>query len=90
MPLLERFSLEKKFRSRSGTLEVLKGVTLTLDQPGIYGVIGLNGAGKTTLFRCLVGLLEPDNGTIYINKENITQGNIARYSRVLFEGSRAF
>lgn len=41
-------------------------LTFTLPPAGIVGVIGPNGAGKTTLFRLIMGLEQPDSGTITI------------------------
>lgn len=43
---------EKKF----GENLILNNVSINIDKPGIYGVIGKNGVGKTTLFRCILGL----------------------------------
>ncbi len=43
---------------------VLKGITLTVDRGEIYGFLGVNGAGKTTTIKCILGLLDPDHGTI--------------------------
>ena len=43
-----------------GTLEVLKGVSISGKAGNIQGLIGANGAGKTTLFKILLGLVTPD------------------------------
>ncbi len=41
-------------------------------KPGdIFGLLGLNGAGKTTTFRMILGLIEPDSGSITLNGEKI-------------------
>ncbi len=44
--------------------QVLKGVSLTVQQGEIYGFLGPNGAGKTTSIKCLLGLLHPDAGSV--------------------------
>ena len=44
--------------------EILKGVSLAVDQGEIYGFLGPNGAGKTTSMKCLLGLLFPDAGSV--------------------------
>jgi ABC-2 type transport system ATP-binding protein len=44
--------------------EVLKGVTLAVEEGEIYGFLGPNGAGKTTSIKCLLGLLQPDAGSV--------------------------
>ncbi|WP_025124951.1 ATP-binding cassette domain-containing protein [Myroides odoratimimus] len=42
---------------------VLKDIQITIDKPGIYGIMGKNGEGKTTLFKCMLGL-EKYKGTV--------------------------
>jgi Cu-processing system ATP-binding protein len=59
--------LRKKF----GKNEVLKGIDLHFDQPGITAVLGPNGSGKTTLIKCLLGMVIPDSGCICMDGENI-------------------
>jgi branched-chain amino acid transport system ATP-binding protein len=47
-----------------GDLEVVKGVSLKVEEGEIVTVLGSNGAGKTTTLRTLAGLLQPTAGTI--------------------------
>jgi ABC-type cobalamin/Fe3+-siderophores transport system ATPase subunit len=47
--------------------QLLGGVTLDFDGPGLYGVIGPNGAGKSTLIRAAIGLLHASSGEVLIN-----------------------
>lgn len=54
-------------RKSYGSLEVLKGVSLSLSSGEICGLIGPNGAGKSTLFRILLGLVSRDAGTLEIH-----------------------
>lgn len=51
--------------------EVLKGLNLTLDMPGIFAVLGPNGSGKTTLIKTILGMTLPGKGTIKLHGENI-------------------
>ena len=44
--------------------QVLKGVSLAVEEGEIYGFLGPNGAGKTTSIKCLLGLLFPDAGSV--------------------------
>lgn len=60
-------NLNKKFKKN----EVLKGLDLELDRPGITALLGPNGSGKTTLVKCLLGLVIPDSGQILFNDQNI-------------------
>ncbi len=46
---------------------VVDKISLTLDQPGVYGLLGTNGAGKTTTIRMLLGIITKDSGEITWN-----------------------
>lgn len=46
-----------------GAVYAVKGVSLTIPQGGVYGLIGPNGSGKSTIMKALVGLLTPDAGS---------------------------
>lgn len=59
--------LDKSF----GKLDVLRGIDLDLAQPGITAVLGPNASGKTTLIKCILGMVIPDGGSIYINGDKI-------------------
>lgn len=50
---------------------VLTNVFLELEAGNVYGVVGPNGAGKSTLFKAILGLIEPNNGTILVNGKSI-------------------
>lgn len=56
-----------------GTKTVLTDIDFTLHANEIVGLIGRNGSGKTTLFRTIAGNYLPDEGSITINGQNITQ-----------------
>ena len=47
-----------------GDMEVLRGVSLAVQEQERVGLVGANGSGKTTLLRCLTGVLEPDDGQV--------------------------
>ena len=47
---------------------LIDGLSFTLPRNGIVGVIGPNGVGKTTLFKTIVGLEEPDSGTVKVGE----------------------
>ena len=48
--------------------EVLKNVSFSVNSWEIYGFLGPNGAGKTTTMKCIMGLIEPESGSIEIFK----------------------
>ncbi len=50
-----------------GDLPVLKGVSLSINEHGIFGIIGQSGAGKSTLLRCINGLETFDEGEITVD-----------------------
>ena len=57
----------KDVRKQFGTVQALAGVSFTARDGIITALLGPNGAGKTTLLRTLVGLLQPDAGSIRID-----------------------
>ncbi|NLC32258.1 MAG: amino acid ABC transporter ATP-binding protein [Clostridiales bacterium] len=67
MPILQVENIYKEF----GKLEVLKGISFSLDKGKTLAIIGSSGSGKTTLLRCLNLLERPDQGIICVNHEII-------------------
>lgn len=58
-------------KSYDGVKKVLDDVSFTVNDGEIFAFIGHNGAGKTTTIKCLVGILDFDNGDILINNKSI-------------------
>lgn len=54
-----------------GGAEILKGVSLRVDEGKVVAIIGSNGAGKTTTMRCISGLKAPTSGTIHFLGQRI-------------------
>ncbi len=69
MKALEIKGLKKSFRSNFliRKYDILKGIDLGVEKGEIYGFLGPNGAGKTTTIKCILGLLSPDQGEIWID-----------------------
>ncbi|MCL4170511.1 UNVERIFIED_CONTAM: hypothetical protein GTU68_000012 [Idotea baltica] len=61
-------NLVKIYKGRT----VVDDVSVEVNQGEIVGLLGPNGAGKTTSFYMIVGLVKPNKGEIYLDKENIT------------------
>lgn len=55
-----------------GQMEVIKGVSINVEQGELVSVIGVNGAGKTTLIRAIMGLKEVKAGKIFYEGQDIT------------------
>ena len=76
--------------------EVLSGVHLEIRQGESMVVIGGSGTGKTVLIRCIIGLVQPDEGEIYVDGTEITSLNeremneIRKRFGMLFQGGALF
>ena len=79
MAVLEVRDLRKNF----GNLEVLKGISFSLEKGESVAVIGSSGSGKTTLLRCLNFLEKPDGGSISVAGTTIfsAEDSPAQYER---------
>jgi arginine/lysine/histidine transport system ATP-binding protein len=66
--VIKAVDLHKSF----GKLEVLKGITTTINQGEVVAIIGPSGSGKSTFLRCMNLLEEPTRGKIWIGGQEIT------------------
>ncbi|MBV8835650.1 MAG: ATP-binding cassette domain-containing protein, partial [Alphaproteobacteria bacterium] len=64
-----------------GSLTVLNGVSLSLDDGARLGIFGHNGAGKTTLLRCIVGAVRPRDGKVDFDGADTAATTIAENVR---------
>ena len=62
-PVLKINNVNKSF----GGLQALRDINLEIEKGKVHAIIGPNGAGKSTLLNVLVGLLEPDSGSVTFN-----------------------
>ncbi len=69
MSTLRANNLVKIYKSRT----VVDDVSFEVNSGEVVGLLGPNGAGKTTSFYMVVGLVQPDKGTIYLDETNITR-----------------
>lgn len=60
-----------------GLIKAVDDVSLTINNGEIFGFLGPNGAGKTTLLKMITGILNPDQGTIKINGQDIAAEPLA-------------
>ncbi len=61
----------ENLHKRFGKNEVLTGVDLSIDEGGIFAILGPNGSGKTTLIKSILGMVIPNKGTIAIDGVSI-------------------
>jgi len=66
--ILRAENIAKNYNGR----QVVKEISLEVQQGEIIGLLGPNGAGKTTSFYMIVGMIKPNGGNIYLNNEEIT------------------
>ncbi len=62
----------KKNRKKIETFEALRGVSFTIDEGKIIGIIGKNGSGKSTLLRAIGGIFSPDIGSIDLHNNTVS------------------
>ncbi len=60
-----------------GNIIALNNISLKVAKGGVLTLLGPNGSGKTTLLRILACIEDPDNGSLYIDSERVTDGNKA-------------
>ena len=75
MPVLEVKGVSKSFDGE----EIIRNISLELKEGEIVSLLGVSGGGKTTLFNIIAGLSTPDEGNIYLERQEITgkPGNIS-------------
>ena len=64
---IEVQNVVKRFRDQV----VLKNVSISFEKGKIHGFVGRNGSGKTVLFKCICGLMHPEEGVILVNGKRV-------------------
>ena len=62
----------KKISKSYNSSQVVSNVSIEVNTGEIIGLLGPNGAGKTTCFYMITGLIQPESGSIHLDKKNIT------------------
>lgn len=73
--MLQALHLRKEF----GSVVAVRDVSFTIDTGSTFGLLGPNGAGKTTTMRTILGIYEPDGGSVTWNGARITDGVRRRF-----------
>ena len=81
-PLVTIEDLKKSFQHMGRTLDVLKGIDLTIYSGQILAIVGQSGAGKSTLLHCIGTLDLPSSGRIRLGNEELTTMSGSRLAAV--------
>ena len=76
--VLEVTNLHKAF----GGIKAVNGVSFSVNEGEILGIIGPNGCGKSTLFNCILGQLEPTEGTVKLDGREVTNMRPSELNRL--------
>ncbi|MFG0330433.1 MAG: ABC transporter ATP-binding protein [Phycisphaerales bacterium] len=82
--MLEVTDLSKAYRSGDARVDALRGASLSIDEPGVYAVMGPSGSGKSTLLHLIAGLDRPSSGHILVDGEpvhSLSERELTRYRR---------
>lgn len=69
--LIQVLNVSKTFKTKEGSVEALKNISLNIEKGDIFGIIGMSGAGKSTLVRCLNFLEKPTDGDVVIDGKSL-------------------
>ncbi len=76
-----------------GSNQVLHGMSLEIPKGTSMVIIGGSGTGKSVALKCILGLIKPDSGMIYVDGKDATKGDrdafLARFG-MLFQGAALF
>ena len=78
--LVEVKNLKKKY----GFKEAVKGISFSIKEDEILGLLGPNGSGKTTTIGMMLGLLKPSHGKILIDGKEIEESRIETLQKINF------
>lgn len=78
MNALELNGVKKTYKTRRRDTVAVDGVTLSVAERGIFGLLGMNGAGKSTLIGICTGLVKPDGGSCVVLGGDPTDAAVRR------------
>jgi lipoprotein-releasing system ATP-binding protein len=71
--MLELINIHKSYKHNGNTIDVLKGIDITINKGDSLAVIGASGAGKSTLLNIMGTLEQPSSGQVKFQEKNITE-----------------
>jgi len=81
---MEKLVEVKNLKKKYGFKEAVKGISFTIKENEILGLLGPNGSGKTTTIGMMLGLLKPSNGEILIDGKKIEESRIETLQKINF------
>ena len=76
--MIEVKNLEKSFSDN----DILTDISFSIPHGQIVAIIGKSGAGKSVLLKCLIGLIKPDKGTIYLDNKLINTMSFQQLQKI--------
>ena len=73
MPILETRDLKKSYMVGKVEVPALRGISVSIDEGEFVAIMGPSGCGKSTLLHIMGGLLSPTDGTILIDREDLSK-----------------
>lgn len=73
MPAIQVDNIVKRYGSKKDAVTALHGISFSVENGELFGIIGPDGAGKTSLFRILTTLLIPDDGKATVNQLDVVK-----------------
>lgn len=83
-------NVSKVYDAGGRDIRALDDVSIDVWSGSVTGILGPNGAGKTTLIKCILGLIEPTEGTVHVNGYDLHEHTrkVHRHVAAVLEGSR--
>lgn len=71
MMMVKCEGVKKYFKSRTGVVKALDGVSLEIEKGSFFGLVGESGCGKTTLGKIILGIISPDSGRVILETKKV-------------------
>ena len=62
---------------------VIHDINLTIDEPGLYCIVGPNGVGKSTMIKCINKIFKPTKGTVMLDGRDVSEMSLTAVSKII-------